>query len=599
MPDNYRQVSDFYDVCVLTNIRGFLGLKYETFLNTGNLIREVYVQKKQIFNKQFSVFRFPSSVLCLLLSAFCFLLSIFCLPAYANDIAVDNVSLVDEETEGDTYDIQFDLAWDNSWFITGAPSAVANWDAAWVFAKFSVYSAGSWSDWAHCTLLNTGSTAPEGSQISFGITDAAYKGAFIYRSAAGTGSVDWDDAEIRWDYGADLVADGAVVQVEVFAIEMVYIPTCNFYAGDGTDRTGGSNSHFFDAADAVDPRDPVQITVTQPYISNVNDGTGTAGYITWVNESGNAGNLPAVETQLGANYPSGYNAFYIMKYETSQRQYCEFLNTLDATQQNNRHDAALHFNVNRNFIKKTSSSPAFFGCDAGNDAGAATSATKANLNEDDDGEWAACNYLSWIDVAAYADWAALRPFTELEFEKACRGGQAALASEYAWGTATVATLAYVLDVNADTTSEGIGTNYSTTAGNCSYSTTDGSINGPLRVGIFSAHANNTGRMTSGAGYYGIMELSGNLWERPVSVMDSKTGTTVSTFNGTHGDGTLSSTGFATNADWPGTDAQGCGYRGGTWDYVASHARVSARSYAADAFTYRYIRYGGRCARTSP
>jgi len=82
-------------------------------------------------------------------------------------------------------------------------------------------------------------------------------------------------------------------------------------------------------------------------------------------------------------------------------------------------------------------------------------------------------------------------------------------------------------------------------------------------------------------------------------MDSKTGTTVSTFNGTHGDGTLSSTGFATNADWPGTDAQGCGFRGGHWSSDASYARVSDRYSAADAITFRRNSYGGRCARTSP
>ena len=274
---------------------------------------------------------------------YCVLLVLFFLAvtpkaSFANNIAVENVSLVDKDTTNDTYDIQFDIAWDNSWFITGAPSATANWDAAWVFAKFSksTDNGATWSDWAHCTLVNTGYTAPAGSQMSFGITGTAYKGVFIYRSSAGSGSVDWNDAEIRWAYGTDGVGDTDTVKVKVFAIEMAYIPSCNFYVGDGTNRTGGSNSHFFDAADAADPRDPVLITSTQPYISNVSDGTGTAGDITWVNESTYAGNLPASRTQLGASYPTGYNAFYIMKYEISQGQYKEFLNTLTRTQQNNR-----------------------------------------------------------------------------------------------------------------------------------------------------------------------------------------------------------------------------------------------------------------------
>ena len=46
----------------------------------------------------------------------------------------------------------------------------------------------------------------------------------------------------------------------------------------------------------------------------------------------------------------------------------------------------------------------------------------------------ACNWLSWADVAAYLDWSGLRPMTELEFEKACRGPNAPVAGEYAWGS---------------------------------------------------------------------------------------------------------------------------------------------------------------------
>jgi formylglycine-generating enzyme required for sulfatase activity len=372
---------------------------------------------------------------------------------------------------------------------------------------------------------------------------------------------------------------------------MVYIPTCNFYVGDGTNRTGGSNSHFFDAADAADPRDPVLITSTQPYISYVSDGTGTAGDITWVNESTYAGNLPAVRTQLGASYPTGYNAFYIMKYEISQGQYKEFLNTLTRTQQNNRtaSQTANYFVMSattsvsyRNGIRAPASIPSgaiTFGCDF----------TSGTFNQSDDGEWIACNYLSWMDVAAYADWAGLRPFTELEFEKAGRGGQTVVASEYAWGSTSITQATGI-------TNSGYNNEVSSNAANCVYGS-HASVQGPLRCG--SLTDSDDTRAEAGAGYYGIMELSGNLWERPVSVMDSQTGTTVSDFTGSHGDGSLSSTGFATNTDWPGTDAQGAGFRGGNWLDGATLARVSVRYYAANAYTSRSSSYGGRCARTSP
>ena len=47
-------------------------------------------------------------------------------------------------------------------------------------------------------------------------------------------------------------------------------------------------------------------------------------------------------------------------------------------------------------------------------------------------------YMCWADCATYADWAGLRPMTELEFEKACRGPLKPVPDEYAWGTAAVA-----------------------------------------------------------------------------------------------------------------------------------------------------------------
>ncbi|MFH1094215.1 MAG: SUMF1/EgtB/PvdO family nonheme iron enzyme [Candidatus Omnitrophota bacterium] len=514
-------------------------------------------------------------------SAFFFLF--FCLwlmacglePVFANNTAVENVSLVDKDTGAHTYDIKLDISWDNSWFIAGAPSAAANWDAAWVFAKYSVYSGGSWSNWAHCTLLNTGYTAPSGSQISFGATSSVYKGAFIYRSSAGSGSVDWNSAEIRWNYGADGVSDSATVKIKVFAIEMVYIPTGNFYVGDGTNRTGGSNSHFFDAADAADPRDPVLITSIQPYISNVSDGTGTAGDIAWVNESTYAGNLPVSRTQFNANYPTGYNAYYIMKYEISQKQYADFLNTLTSTQASTRYP-----NQNGNYRHTISGTYPNY------------SASRPDR---------ACNYLSWMDGCAYADWASLRPFTELEFEKACRGGQTVVNNEYAWGSTSIT--AAVAISGSENGTETI----TTTNANCCYNSqtfTGGDAGqGPLRCGIFATGSST--RQTSGAGYYGVMELSGNLWERPVSVMDSQAGQTLSTFTGEHGNGSLSTNGNANTANWPGlsggevTGAGGGGFRGGYWFNDVSSARTSGRGNAASAGAGRGNGYGGRCARTSP
>ncbi|MCP4001703.1 MAG: SUMF1/EgtB/PvdO family nonheme iron enzyme, partial [Gammaproteobacteria bacterium] len=203
----------------------------------------------------------------------------------------------------------------------------------------------------------------------------------------------------------------------------------------------------------------------------------------------------------------------------------------------------------------------------------------------------ACNFLSWADGTAYMDWCALRPMTELEFEKACRGTVTPVANEYAWGTATIATSAYTLS-NDGAANAGIASNYSATAGNASYSGTDGSINGPVRSGIFAAHSSNAGRITSGATYYGIMEMSGNLFERCVTVGN----TTGRIFTGENGNGVLTAAGNADMPNCPGNNASGSGFRGGSWLDSGSIARTSDRGNAADTYSNRYSDYGVRAVR---
>lgn len=504
-------------------------------------------------------------------------------PAFANDIAVENVSLVDQDTVNNTYDIQFDMAWDNSWRITGAPSSTANWDAAWVFAKYSVYSGGNWGAWTHCKLSPTDANhyAPSGSTIDTGPTGSYGMGIFIYRSSTGSGSVNWDNVEIMWDYGADSVADNATVKVRVFTTEMVYIPQGDFYVGDIDDslscnfQEGGTTSEF---------------QITSENAITVSDTTGNLYYDAsgcWAGDQSGT---------LEATFPKGYNDFYLMKHEISQAQYSEFLNTLPAAQQDNRHYSSLYYDIRRNYIKKTSDSPAFFGCDANNNAGTATAATKANLNESNDGEWLVCNFLSFMDILAYADWAGLRPFTELEFEKAARGPLDVVDNEYAWGT---------VDLESATTSlSNAGTKDEVpNQGNCH--TYNSSPIGVYRAGVF-ADASST-REQAGAGYYGNLALSGSVWEKCVTV-----GTTEGRdFTGLHGDGALRTTddgwkliGDHNVTNWPlvtaSEECDAASYRGGTYDYTVMQDLIMAdRRGGSDNGEDRSSRVGGRLARTAP
>jgi formylglycine-generating enzyme required for sulfatase activity len=153
--------------------------------------------------------------------------------------------------------------------------------------------------------------------------------------------------------------------------------------------------------------------------------------------------------------------------------------------------------------------------------------------------------------------------TELEYEKACRGRNSPVANEFAWGDANIASSAYAIQ-NSGTVNEAISSGYATGAGNCSYQLTTYSIPGPVRVGIYAANGSNSGRRTSGGSYYGIMELSGNVWELCVTCGNPAG----RGFTGTHGDGVLSLNGNATKSDWPGyvsgevTTGTGGGFRGG-------------------------------------
>jgi len=485
----------------------------------------------------------------------------------ANNINVSNIRVTGQNTTAGENNpanytlVQFDLSWENSWRTSSAPN---NWDAAWVFVKYRVGS----GDWQHAWLNNTGHSSGTGTSATidaglltpgtaFHATTNPALGVFIYRSADGTGNFSITGAQLRWNYGANGVADNATVDVKVFAIEMVYVPAGNFYVGSG----GTETSAFYMYPTTTNP---YQITGEGAITVGTTDGNLYYPSSTYGGDQ--SGPIPA-------NFPKGYAAFYCQKYEISQQQYVDFLNTLTSAQASTRYPNAT---TNRHAITVS---------------GGVYSTTNP---------YVACNFLSWMDGAAYSDWAGLRPMTELEFEKACRGLETPVANEYAWGTATVAGNAYTLE-NDNATNEGIASNYSTSTGNASYDITDGSIDGPLRVGIFAANADNQGRITAGASYYGIMELSGNLWERAVTVGNA----TGRDFTGLHGNGALSTNGHANETAWPGltsgevTGATGSGFRGGSWPYNATLMRVSDRFHAAYTSIFRSNRYGFRAVRVAP
>lgn len=461
--------------------------------------------------------------------------------------------------------------------------------------------------WEHARLATDAShLAPAGSTIRTGLLTpaAAYNattnygvGAFIYRSANGTGTFTANNVELRWNLGTQGLGTGGPIEVCAFAHEMVYVTGGSFRVGDGN---GGSQYGFY-----TSPTPSSTYLIAGEGAIAVGTATGNLIYQADL-DFGIGGD---VSGPIPAAFPKGFTAFYCMKYEVTQGDYMAFLNRLTRAQQASRVGANIATGVtnvtnryvmgnsatliNRNGIRcaatVSATDPIDFYCDLnGNGTGNGTT----------DGQWITCNFLSWPDLAAYLDWSGLRPMTEFEFEKACRGSAAPVAFQYAWGTTTIANTAYAL-TGPGQNDEQIATNYSTTAGNCSYNTTTGHggdvTKGPLRVGIYAGHSSNSGRTTGGAGYYGAMELSGNVEEFVVSV-GSPQGRA---FNGSHGNGALNALGQHDAASWPGITAAGSGSRGGCYYCGVGSLRISDRTVAVQEIPSRVRAHGGRGVRTMP
>ncbi|MCP4121248.1 MAG: SUMF1/EgtB/PvdO family nonheme iron enzyme [Bacteroidetes bacterium] len=490
-------------------------------------------------------------------SLFSIITALFFLPCliYAGNIQVSNVSLTNQNPTANTYAVEFDLSWENSWRTSTLES---NWDAAWIVVKYRVTPQTTWS---HGTLISTGSSFTGGLTGDF----AGSTGVFVYRDANGIGNINTLDNQITWNYGS--TPDDAVVEICVIAIEMVYIPSEGFVVGDDSPNAEAN----FQAG-----------TSTNPYSINSEAGFTLGGTSSANLNVLNAFNSPADDfnnstTQtLPAGFPKGFNSFYIMKYEMSQQQYVDFLNKLPEIATANRYDDVLAGSSGYNIY----------------DTGAAPNKYFSTTPE------RACNFLNWPDLAAYADWIGMRPMTELEYEKSCRGPRPAAVNGKAWGSAYIANEAYSI-INDGLDTELI-TNPAESTGNAYYATTGNGVTGPRRCGIISASAINKTREETGATYYGVMEMTGNLWE-PVITVGNAEGRQ---FTGLHGNGVINSSGQSTvGSTWPSTTlspiADGTGIRGGGWSNPEYRICVSNRDLGNFDIAGRFSDVGGRLVRTAP
>ncbi|MDA1087791.1 MAG: SUMF1/EgtB/PvdO family nonheme iron enzyme [Verrucomicrobia bacterium] len=443
----------------------------------------------------------------------------------ADPIRITNVTCESGDS-GSAATVAFDLAWDGSWRAvweepaerTGGKQAakLENWDAAWIFVKFRKGGADGWS---HATLSPNADvhSAPTGAALQVGATEDNRRGlgVFIHRQAAGSGPVAWKGVKLRWLLDADGITNAGefkiaspgtppaekpatkskpvpdefdalsqedddglltqldlvdaemdrkaaretgVVDVRIQAIRMVYVPECAFWAGDGTTNMIAGQ---FSAGESTEPlRVESEAALTLGGADRAN--------------LGNRDNLFAADDFstrrtriLPAAFPKGFAAFYCMRHEITRGEMTTFLNTLSGSQQAAMEDL---IGAGQNGITLTGSG--------------------LLAKYETDAPYAACDGVAWREALAFAVWAGLRPMTELEFEKACRGPLKPVPDEYAWGTA-----------------EGVGA--------------DGDkARDELR--------------NAGASYWGILDLTGNVSENTVAV-----GLPIGRqFDGAHGDGTV-------------------------------------------------------------
>ncbi len=446
---------------------------------------------------------------------------------FANGLTISNLS---RDSLAQT--LSFDIAWQNSWRLDGL-TAPQNWDAAWVFVKFLPCNSSATTAWTHGELspVLTDHTfgallepvLSDGSAIGID-TDAL--GVMLRRTTTGLFG---NAGTSRITLKINNMATNVAYHARVVGIEMVYVPQGAFEIG------GVTSSNAFSVNNTSSDPTPTSISseLAQGILSHA---------------SGANANV-----NLAAAFPKGYDPFHIMKYEITGGQYATFLNSLPVINQYSRYPGNL--GSDRNELAITGSSPiALFG----------------SPRQD-----RAQNYLGWDDVAAYLDWAALRPISELEYEKACRGLSSAVLDEYAWGTTNIFELTALTAPENGTEIPGVlpaNANYI----NNSFNSGDGS-RGPVRAGIFALPTNAT-REQSGAGYYGIMELSGNVAEPCVAVSDETSITGTLNFTGSWGDGTLDASSNANTAGWPSQATGGIIQRGGAWDDSANPLRIADRSY---------------------
>jgi len=432
------------------------------------------------------------------------------------------------------------VEWDNAW------RTEKNHDAAWVFLK-AISDNGS----VHIPLKpgtaqmvwKDGETMPD---AEIDVTEDG-RGMFIYASENFRGTLKYK-IQVKIDTTAIDVRDLPRGATSAYGIEMVYIPAGGFTLGD-PDTAALDYYAFYQSLGEGKYGGLYEINSEDQEI-NVGPEEGNLYY-----RSNSAQYRGDQKGPIPASFPKGVQSFYIMKYEVSQGDYVHFLNTISD------HSASIHYPGGlKNYREQ------------GGTIHLQNSEFVAERPEQ------RMMYWHWDDMMAFADWTALRPYTELEFTKAARGPSEPIPGEYAWNTNTLDNMARRIDSKDQIMK--------------------------MNKEIPLSELNEENREVFGASYYWVFDLSGSMWEKVITIGD----TVGRAFKGQHGDGNIDNYyGNATVEGWPSgyRDSEGgYGYRGGgfygeNWiSRTNPYPPIAFRPYGSWSGGPRNAAYGFRAARTA-
>jgi hypothetical protein len=402
-----------------------------------------------------------------------FLLLVAATQLKANNMLVKNVTTTGDNAANKTIQVQFDMSWDNSW------RDAINWDAAWVFMKYKDAN----GNWQHVQLNTTGFANGTGTANTIQVGSDKV-GAFVYRSAPGTGTFANSSMQLQWNYGLSGLTSVTGLEIRVFAVEMVYVPQGEF----------NCTKIFFDSSEyCLNPRSFFASGNNFPIINNrlgpvftCNDEVQSS-----IRIKGDVGIDTNIDGVIdNTSYPTGFKAFYCYKYELTEQQYADFLNTLTSNQKTTLGVAGSNIALNNG--QYFSSTP----------------------NR-------ACGNATANRILSYSDWSGLRLMSFLEINKASYGPFQPIFYQ------------------ATNCQGGFCGTYYYKYGY----PTSGNGNFVLGLSDVGSLANSTSnRAQSGSSYYGILDLTGNAKEPivPLSFIN---------YSISNGNGALGASGLTDNSQW--------------------------------------------------